>query len=111
MEGKPLTSPSPAQGQESQVLQNTIPTPGTRLPPILKGSSGISSCLAPGALLEQGPCKLINVSWARQVPLQLFLPTHSLRVLDEFHGQANAFAAYHPQLIYPTTEIQVLFIV
>lgn len=111
MEGKSLMSPLPAQRQESQVLQNTILTPGTRLLPILKDSSGISCCLAPGALLEQGPCKLINVSRARQVPLQLFLPTHSLRVLDKSHGQANAFAACHPQPIYPTTEIQVLFIV
>ena len=92
-------------------MENTIPTPGTRLLPILKGSTGISSRLAPRVLLEQGPCKLINVSWVRQVPPRLFLPAHSLSVLDKSHGQANPFAAYHPQSINPTTEIQVLFIV
>jgi hypothetical protein len=54
---------------------------------------------------EQGSSALINVSWARQVPWWLFLPTHSLGVLDKFCGLANPFEAYHPQFINPSTEM------
>lgn len=78
MEEKPLTSPLPVQGQEDQVLEKTILTSGTRLLPIVKGFTGISSCLAPRALLEQGPSKLKDVSWARQFLRNCFYPlTHS----------------------------------
>lgn len=40
-----------------------------------------------GKMLEQVSCKLINVTWATQVPWRLFLPTHSLGVLGKSYDQ------------------------
>lgn len=60
--------------------------------------------------MQQGSCKLTNVTWARQVSQQLFLPTLSLGVLDKFQGQANSLVAYDMQPIN-STEIQILFTV
>lgn len=109
MEGKSLTSPLPAQGQEDQVLENTIPTPGTGLLLILKGSAGISSCLTPRALLEQGPLQT-DECFLSQTGSPLTIFTRSLtQNLDKSHAQANPFAAYHLQPINPIMEIQVLF--
>lgn len=78
MEGRPLTSPLPPRGQESQMLGNGIPTPGTSLPPHPQSLHWNQPLASPRAMLEQGAWEMINVSWTRQVPWSLLLPTHSL---------------------------------
>lgn len=65
--------------------------------------------LSPQSKMQQGSCKLTNVTWARQVSQRRILPTHSLGILDKFQGQANSLVAYDMQPINPT-EIQVLVI-